>query len=254
MKALFAVIKENRMLRKPLSYCPALIALALMAFVPSNRASAQQTDIQRFDVYGGFAYFDTPDLNLDEHGFHIQTGYNITRRIAAGFDYSYVSGHNSLTTNLLTMSDQLVVQTALNDLALAGLLPPGYQLSVPTGSSTQTFAAGPELTVRHYVPVTIFVRPDLGAIREVARPHPADPIAALIVQGLAPSGTKTSWASFYGFGGGFDWNATRRFALRVQVDEVYNHLFNDLLQNSRWTTRLSIGPTVRFGKTLSEKK
>jgi hypothetical protein len=226
--------------------------LACLTLLLTAHASAQQkdSDIERFDAYAGFAYFDTPDLNLDEHGFHLQAGYNATRMIAFGFDYSNVSGHNSLTPNLLTLSDQLLIQTALNDLALEGLLPPGYQLSVPTGSTTQTFAAGPELTIRHYVPVTIFVRPDLGAIREVATPHPTDPIAALIVQGLAPSGHKTSWASFYGFGGGVDWNATRHVALRVQVDEVYNHLFNDLLKDSRWTTRVSIGPAFRFGKTL----
>ncbi|HTZ90561.1 MAG TPA: hypothetical protein VMA71_09475 [Alloacidobacterium sp.] len=239
---------------RPLTRCFVSFVLALTALAFSTRSSAQQKDIQRFDLYSGFAYFTTPDLNLDEHGFHIQAGYNATRMMAVGFDYSNVSGHNSLTPSLLTMSEQLQVQTALNDLALEGLLPPGYQLSVPTGASTQTFAAGPELTIRHYVPVTIFVRPDLGAIREVARTHPTDPIAALIVQGLAPSGTKTSWASFYGFGGGMDWNASRNLGLRVQVDEVNNHLFNDLLKNARWTTRVSIGPTFRFGGNIPAKK
>ena len=238
------------MLRKTLTRCLASISLTFLTFVLVAPSSAQQKDIERFDAYAGFTYFTTPDLNLAEHGFHIQTGYNATRTIAFGFDYSNVSGHNSLTTDLLTESTQLQVQTALNDLALAGLLPPGYQLSVPTGSTTQTFAAGPQLTIRHFVPVTFFVRPDLGAIREVATPHPADPIAALIVQGLAPSGQKISWTSFYGFGGGMDWNATRHWALRVQVDEVYNHLFNDLLKDSRWTTRLSIGPAFRFGGHL----
>jgi len=242
------------MLRKLLSRCPALIAFALMAFVSSHPASAQQTDVQRFDAYAGFAFFTTPDLNLSEHGFHVQGGYNLNRRFALGFDYSNATGHNSLTTDLLTMSDQLVVQTALNDLALEGLVPPGYQLSVPTGASTQTFAAGPQLMIRHFSRVTFFVRPDIGAIREVARPHPADPIAALIVQGLAPSGTKTSWASFYGFGGGFDWNVSKHWAVRAQVDEVYNHLFNDLLKDSRWTTRSSIGPAFRFGGSIAEKK
>jgi hypothetical protein len=242
------------MLRNMLSRCFLSSTIAFATFLLSVPASAQQTDIERFDLYGGFAYFTTPSLNLDEHGFHIQAGYNISRMIATGFDYSYVSGHNSLTTNLLTMSDQLVIQTALNDLALQGLLPPGYQLSVPTGSSTQTFAAGPELTLRDFRRVTFFIRPDIGAIREVARPHPTDPVSALIVQGLAPSGTKTSWATFYGFGEGVDWNASRHLALRFQFDEVYNHLFNDLLKDSRWTTRLSIGPTFRFGGNILAPK
>jgi len=242
------------MLRKSLSCRLAPFVFSLAAFIPPTQASAQQQEVQRFDAYAGFVYFATPDLDLDEHGFHIQVGYNLSHRFAVGFDYSNATGHNSLTPELLTLSDQLVVQTALNDLALAGLLPPAYQLSVPTGASTQTFAAGPQLTFRHFIPVTFFVRPDLGAIREVARPHPQDPIAALIVQGLAPSGDKISWASFYGVGGGMDWNATKHFALRVQVDEVYNHLFNDLLKDSRWTTRVSIGPAFRFGGAIPEKK
>jgi hypothetical protein len=239
---------------KPLIRCTVPFALACLALARATSASAQQKDIERFDLYAGYTYFTTPDLNLDEHGFHIQAGYNATPKMAIGFDYSNVSGHNSLYPSLLTMTTQLQIATALNDLALEGLLPPGYQLSVPTGSTTQTFAAGPELTIRHYVPVTIFVRPDLGAIREVATPHPGDPIAALIVQGLAPSGHKISWASFYGFGGGVDWNASRHLALRVQVDEVYNHLFNDLLKDSRWTTRVSVGPSFRFGGNILAKK
>src|ERR1700740_3291066 len=155
------------MLRNMLSRCFLTSTLAIATFIPSTRAAAQQTDIERFDLYGGFAYFMTPNLNLYEHGFHVQTGYNLSPRLAVGFDYSNASGHNSLTTNLLTESDQLVVQTALNDLALEGLLPPNYQLSVPTGASTQTFAAGPEFTFRDFRRFTIFIRPDIGAIREV---------------------------------------------------------------------------------------
>lgn len=230
------------------------LALALTALTLSTHAFAQQTDIKRYEIYSGFTYFDSPSLNLAEHGYHLQLGYNARPSIAFGFDYSIVSGHNSLTTNLLTDTLQLQIGAALNGLAYEGLLPPGYQLSVPTGSTTQTFAAGPQYVVRHFVPVTIFVRPDLGAIREVARPHPSDPIAALIVQNLAPSGQKISWASFYGFGGGLDWNASKRVGLRVQVDEVYNHLFNDLLKDSRWTTRVSIGPTFHFGKNILAKE
>jgi len=217
-------------------------------------ATAQQTDVERFDLYSGFTFFNSPSLNLAEHGYHLQAGYNATRILTLGFDYSIVTGHNSLTPNLLTDSLQLQVATALKDLALAGLLPPGYQLSVPTDSTTQTFAAGTQFSYRHFVPVTLFVRPDLGAIREEATPHPRDPIAALIVQQLAPSGHKTSWTSFYGFGGGLDWNVTRHLALRFQADQVYNHLFNDLLKDSRWTTRASAGLAFRFGGNILEGK
>jgi hypothetical protein len=217
-------------------------------------SSAQQTDVQRFDLYSGFTFLNSPSLNLAEHGYHFQAGYNATRMLTVGFDYSIVTGHNSLTANLLTDSLQLQITTALKDLALEGLLPPGYQLSVPTDSTTQTFAAGTQFNCRHFVPVTLFVRPDIGAIREVATPHPRDPIAALIVSQLAPSGHKISWASFYGFGGGFDWNATRHIVLRLQADQVYNHLFNDLLKDSRWSTRASIGLAYRFGRSIPEAK
>jgi hypothetical protein len=229
-----------------------VLTIAVFAF--SISAIAQQTDIERFDLYSGFTYFSSPSLNLDEHGYHLQTGYNATPKMSLGFDYSIVTGHNSLTPSLLTESLQLQVGTALNDLALEGLLPPGYQLSVPTDSTTQTFAAGGQYSYRHFAQVTLFARPDIGAIREVATPHPLDPIAALIVEQLVPSGHKTSWTTFYGFGGGIDWNATRHVALRVQVDEVYNHLFSDLLLNSRWTTRASIGPTFRFGGNILAPK
>lgn len=228
--------------------------LAIAVFAYSLSASAQQTYIQRYDIYTGFTYFNSPSLNLAEHGFHLQSGYNATRKVSFGFDYSIVTGHNSLTANLLTQTLQLQVATALQDLALAGLLPPGYRLSVPTDSTTQTFALGGQLVCRHWIPITLFVRPDLGAIREAATPHPTDPIAALIVQQLTPSGHKTSWASFVGVGGGLDWNVTRPVALRVQVDQVYNHLFNDLLANGRWTTRVSIGPSFRFGGNILTPK
>jgi hypothetical protein len=71
-----------------------------------------------------------------------------------------------------------------------------------------------------------------------------------VVAQLAPSGRKTDWTKFYGFGGGIDLNLTRRFGLRIQADLVHDHLFNDLLKDSRNTVRLSIGPAVQFGKNV----
>jgi hypothetical protein len=88
-------------------------------------------------------------------------------------------------------------------------------------------------------------------IREVATPHPGDPIAALIVSQLAPSGTKKDWAVFYGFGGGADFLFSKHFAVRVQGDFVRDHLFDDLLKNARNTGRFSIGPCFNFGKNIA---
>jgi hypothetical protein len=216
-------------------------------------ATAQQTEIKRFEIYSGFTYFETPTFNLAEHGYHLQAGYNARRWLGLGFDYSIVTGHNSLTTSALKTSLQTQIDGTLAALEAAGLLPAGYQLSVPTDNTTQTFAAGPQLVYRHFVPVTFFIRPSIGAIREVATPHPTDPVATAIVSQLAPSGKKTDWTGFYGVGGGFDWNATRFVGLRVQADFVHNHLFDDLLESGRWTTRASIGPVFHFGKNIAQK-
>jgi hypothetical protein len=96
--------------------------------------------------------------------------------------------------------------------------------------------------------VTLFVRPSMGAIHEKAIPKPKDPIAAAIVAQLAPAGKKRDWQGFYGIGYGFDINLTNHFGIRTQGDLVWDHLFNDLLAQGRWTTRFSVGPCFNFGR------
>jgi hypothetical protein len=108
------------------------------------------------------------------------------------------------------------------------------------------------LSYRHYSKVTLFVRPSIGAIYERATPHPSGEIATLIVEQLAPSGYKTDWTAFYGFGGGADLLFSKHVALRVQADLVYDHLFSDLLKDGRLTTRFSIGPCFNFGKNIAK--
>jgi hypothetical protein len=132
-----------------------------------------------------------------------------------------------------------------------GVIPPTYKLVVPTDAFSQTFALGPQLTYRHYKPVTLFVRPSLGAIRQKVTPHPTDPVSTAIVEQLVPAGYKVDWSGFYGFGGGMDWNATKHFGIRAQVDVVYWRLFNDLLANGTWTTRYAFGPTFHFGRNIA---
>ena len=91
-------------------------------------------------------------------------------------------------------------------------------------------------------------------IHEVATPKAAagDLIAAAVVQQLAPAGKKTDTTWFVGFGGGVDFLFSHHFAWRVQSDLVYDHLFNDLLQDGRFTTRFSTGPAFNFGKNIKE--
>ena len=146
---------------------------------------------------------------------------------------------------------QAQIGAQLAQLEALGVIPPDYQLLIRTGATTQTFAAGPQLEYRHFRRATLFIRPSIGAIYEVATPHPGDPVATGIVNQLAPSGKKTNWEAFYGFGGGTDLNLWTHFALRLQADFVHNDLFTDILKSSRNTVRLSIGPDIHFGHNIA---
>lgn len=231
--------------------CLRWLALGFISLLFSFHAFSQQTDVRRYDIYTGFAGFETPELNLAQRGFHLQTGLNLRTWLSAGFDYSISTGHNALTPNLLTTSLRQELGLEIEELIEEGIIPPNYQLVVPLDAFSQTFALGPQLTYRHFQPVTLFVRPSLGAIRQKVTPHPTDPVSAAIVAQLVPAGEKTDWSGFYGFGGGADWNATKHIGLRVQADLVYWRLFNDLLANGTWTVRYSVGPTFRFGRNIA---
>lgn len=222
-----------------------------LSFFLAITALAQQTDIHRFDVYAGFAGFDTPWLSLTQHGVHTQVGENLRPWLSVGFDYSEGTGSNQLTPAVLKPALQQQLSAEIQGLIALGQLPPGYQLTVPTDASSQTFAMGPQLDYRHWRPVTLFVRPSLGAIRQKVTPHPTDPFSTAVIATLVPAGYKTDWQGFYGFGGGLDWNATNHFALRAQTDVVYWDLFNDLLAHGSWTTRYSFGITYRFGRNIA---
>jgi hypothetical protein len=45
---------------------------------------------------------------------------------------------------------------------------------------------------------------------------------------------------------------SKHLAWRVQADLVYDHLFNDLLRDGRFTTRFSVGPAFNFGRNIKE--
>jgi hypothetical protein len=214
---------------------------------------SQQSYVTRYDFYAGYAFLDSPKIGLFENGFHTQFGYRAKTWVSLGFDYSVTAGNLTLTPGLLPTALQQQLGAQLGQLAAAGLLPPGYTLRVPAHAVTNSMAIGPQLAYRHFSKLTLFIRPSIGAIHEGATPKPADPIAAAISAQLAPTGHKTDWQGFYGVGGGFDILLTRHLALRTQADYVYDHLFNDLLRDGRWTTRFSIGPCFNFGGNIAEK-
>ncbi len=223
-----------------------IFSLALL----TSLAFGQQDYVTRYDAYVGYAFLDSPGIGLFQNGVHFQAGIRPKTWYSLGFDYSFAAGDLTLTANELTTTLQQRLGVQLQQLAAAGQLPPGFKLAVPTHAETQTFTAGIQFSYRHFSKITFFFRPDLGAIHEVATPHPRDPISAAVVAQLAPSGEKTDWTAFYGFGGGADLLLSRHFAIRVQSDLVWNHLFDDLLKNGRWTTRFSIGPAFNFGRNI----
>jgi hypothetical protein len=229
--------------------CVNILAFLLFLLIPS-RVFAQQDYVGRFDLFSGFTWFDSPSAKLQEQGYHLQAGINARTWLALGFDYSVVQGSLTLTPNLLKPALQSQIAGQLAALESAGLIPAGYQVAVSTGSTTQTFAAGPQWEYRHFRRVTFFVRPSIGAIYESATPHPSDAVTTAIVQQLAPSGKKTDWEPFYGFGGGADLNFGRHVSIRLQADFVHNNLFTDILKSSRNTVRLSIGPSFHFGRNI----
>lgn len=226
--------------------------LAAATLLVSSPVLAQQEVVTRYDAFVGYSFLNSPHINLFENGFAMQVGVRPKTWYSVGFDYTNALGDMSITPTLLPSSLQQQLGGEFAKLAAAGMIPAGYSLAVPTHSTTQTFAVGPQLAYRHFSQVTLFLRPVYaGAIREVATPKPADPIAKGIVSQLVPSGNKTDWAGFVGFGGGFDILFTHHFGLRTQADLVYDHLFNDLLRDGRYTVRFSVGPAFNFGRNIA---
>jgi hypothetical protein len=224
----------------------------VLSLLCATRAWSQQAYVGRYDAYAGYMYLDSPHINLAERGFHMQVGIRPRWWYSLGFDYSVATGHTALTPNLLTNALQQQLSTTFRQLAGAGLIPPNYALVVPIDSTTHNFAAGPQFAYRHWQPVTLFIRPSVGAVHEIATPHATDPIAASVIAQLAPSGKKQDWTPFYGIGGGVDVNFSPHVGVRLQADFVHDHLFNDLLKDGRNTIRLAVGPAFQFGSNVKK--
>lgn len=216
-------------------------------------ARAQQV-VRKFDVFAGFADLNSPDLGLDQRGFHTQFGWNARSWMSIGFDYSVAPGDEVLTVGLLPANLQAQVLGAEAAYIKLGYLPANYVLRVPTHAVTNTFAFGPQYVNRHFRHMTLFVRPSLGALHEHATPHPTDAFSTGVAAQLAPMGYKQDWTGFYGAGGGAEYTPGRNFGVRAQFDGVYNHPFNDILANGRWTYRSSIGVAYHFGPVASFAK
>lgn len=245
MRQFIGFISDSGLSSRPVRLFAAFLVLAV-----SCPIFGQQEYVGRYDAFVGYTYLNSPKISLGEPGFHFQVGMRHRSWMSLGFDYSRATGDGAITADLLPTALQQTLQAQLAGLAALGRLPAGYVLKVPIHSVTQEFAAGPQFGIHRWKYVTPFIRPSMGAIKEIATPKPADAIATAIVAGLTPTGKKEDWQGFYGVGGGADINITKNFAFRVQADLVRDHLFNDILRDSRGTLRFSIGPAVQWGKNM----
>lgn len=224
----------------------------LLLSLATAQALAQQTYVGRWDAYAGYTRIMQPSIDLAEPGFHLQLAVRPNSWITVGFDYTVARGRNILDQGMLIPSLAMQIDELLTRLKAAGLAPPDYQLAVPVNIRTQSFQFGPDFPFRHFKAVTFFARPNLGALQFIGRPRPNDPISSGIVAGLAPSGKKTDWTYFYGFGGGLEFNVKKHFALRFQADLAHDHPLNDILR-AGYTIRFSVGPGFQWGKNVARR-
>lgn len=232
-----------------------LIATFLFLVLASITCFAQQDYVGRWEAYTGYGFFDTPSLNLFQNGFNGEFGSNVKTWVALGFDFSVFTGSNTLTPNMLSTGVQQQLGQAIIQGMEAGLIPPGYRLTgVPSSSTTYTYSGGPQFNIRHFKPVTIFVRPALGALHESASLNPTDPITKALVLGLPGNSLhKTDTVLFYGFGGGFDLNVMKHMSISTAADFVHYDMFSNLLNGGRNTVRFSVGPKFHFGQNIVSK-
>lgn len=222
---------------------PLLAALVLFAAVC---CPAQQPYIGKYDAFVGFSDINAPFVNnLNQPGVLMQGGFANNRWLASGFDYSLETGRGPFTASLLPANLQKV---------LAAELPPGYNLRIPTDVTIQTFAAGSQLTFRHFAKATVLIHPVLCAFRVNATLHPGDPVAKAVLAQLVPSGKKLDWTGGYGIGGGTELRLSKRLSARMQSDMVWSHPMNDLLGKGGWIYRFSVGPAFHFGPNIESRR
>jgi len=224
-----------------------VLALLLLSTAPT--CFSQQDDIRRFTVFGAYTYLATRSLNLTQRGFDGDLGYNYRPWLSFGFDFGYYDGHNTIFPNELSPA-------GLALLGPLGPLPPGF--GVPFNIQTLTYEAGPQLNYRHLKKVTFFVRPALGALHATAKVR--NQFLAGLNEEVPGLGTefcavllgcsKNDTVPFYGFGGGMSWEITPHFGLRVTGDFAHYDFFSKLLNGSRNSVRVSIGPKFSFGKNI----
>lgn len=237
----------------------AVIVLVVAAALPASA----QVSFQKWDMYAGYSYLNTPTNDLSQHGFNTSFGRNINKWVALGLDFSHFNGSGPQIATGTDLAARLPASL------LAGVPPSiisGVRLSVPVNASTTTFAAGTQFQVRKNKWVTPFFRPFLGAFHGRAEGKPSQITAVTLPAGVPPAlfagllasipanvlktaVTQSDTSLGYGFGGGVDLNITKPVGIRFATDYIRTSLF-DKNQNN---VRIATGLIYRFGGEVKSK-
>ena len=240
----------------------ALLAVVVLVAVAVQPATAQ-VSFQKWDMYGGYSYLNTPTNNLTQHGFNTSFGRNINKWLALGMDFSHFNGSGPQFASGTELAAKIPASL------LVGVPPSiisGVRLNVPIDASTTTFAAGTQFQVRKNKWVTPFFRPFLGAFHGTAEGNPSKITVAALPPGVPPAlfaqllasipadvlkkaVTQSDTSLGYGVGGGFDINVSKPVGIRFAADYIRTSLF-DKDQNN---VRIATGLIYRFGGEVKSK-
>ncbi len=218
---------------KRLLFCGLMLFLCLPAL-------AQQSDVNRYTLFTGLDYMISPARNPTERGFEGDFGVTVKPWLGLGGDFGALGSDVISGAGTINGSETIFVS----------LLPPGTAslIKVPFKSTTYTFAAGPQFYLRKWEKVTLFARPGFGGIHEMANIDLSQVAPMLVLLGIpVPNSQQSDTQLFYGLGGGFDLNVSRKVGMRFAADWVNTHLFSNLLTPRQNYIRFSLGPTFRWG-------
>jgi len=225
-----------------------LIFSVVVLFLCLQAFAQQDVSINRYTFYTGFDYFNSPGLSLSQRGFDTDFGVTLKPWVALGADFS--AAGNSIISGGGTINGSGTIYAPLLIKAAPLGAPAPSSVNVPFKSTSYTFAVGPQFYWRKWPRVTFLGRPGLGVIHATADISLPPQLAGLLgmLGAPVPSAHQTDTQFFIGLGGGADFNLSKRFALRVTTDWINTHLYSNILVNRQNYLRVTIGPTIRWGR------
>lgn len=225
-----------------------LIFLCVVLFLCVPAFAQQDISINRYTIYTGFDYFHTPGLSLSQRGFDTDFGVTVKPWLGIGVDFS--AAGNSIISGGGTINGSGTIYAPLLIKAAPLGAPAPSSVNVSFKSTSYTFAVGSQLYWRKWRKVTFLGRPGFGAIHASADINLPPQLAGLLgmLGAKAPSAHQTDTQFFFGLGGGADINLSKRFSMRFTADWINTHLFSDILVNRQNYVRVTVGPTIRWGR------